>query len=131
MAVGRDFFSPFGDCDVDFGFGETGEEDRPLLTAGLLDCDGCEGGPSLERDLSLFGSSLGGFPPGGSLGVCGSSRERDLSRYSGFTRGGGEGNLSRGTGVGLGTCGCGGSLGTSRDRDRSRGTSTTTVSGSP
>ena len=53
MAVGRDFFSPLGDCDVDSGFGETGEEDRPLLTAGLLGRDGNVGGPSRDRDLSL------------------------------------------------------------------------------
>ena len=82
MAVGRDVGLDF--CGAGSTLGGTGEEERPLLTAGLIGKDGTTGMPSLDRDLSLDGSRLGGFPSGGLLGGCGSSRERDLSRYSGF-----------------------------------------------
>ena len=51
--VGRDFFKSSGKCGTGSSLGGTGEEDRPLLTAGLLGRDGSVGGPSRERDLSL------------------------------------------------------------------------------
>ena len=60
--VGRDFFKSAGICGTGTSLAGTGEEDRPILTAGLLGKDGGNGNPSLDRDLSLEGSRLGGWP---------------------------------------------------------------------